>query len=204
MKIQVTRAPSTSTTPAPITPTEAPKPAAPAEKTVSAPAPAATAAGWTEVEEQTLWDMKQQSKSWKEIEEAIPGKERGVMKERYRTLSEAKQKEKGEGEKKVEEKKDKEEERKAGDGRNNAKEGEKGGKGEDDKSEGGKKSSMKERKEKKDDAVGAGGEIKKVGDRPVIYLDEGDQLDAGQACHSLHFFSFSFSFLLIEMVFTER
>ncbi|KAL9124149.1 MAG: hypothetical protein Q9217_006494 [Psora testacea] len=144
--------------PAPSPETEKPTPTSEIEK------PAA--AEWTEGQDAVLADMKQQGKSWKEIEEALPAKDRGALKERYRYLCAKKQKEDGVVAQK-------EHEAECNDGK---KAEDKKGKTEakaDDAKGTEKKSNLKESKGKEQEGV-----LKKIGDRPIIYMDSGDQLDA--------------------------
>ena len=83
---------------------------------------------------------------------------------------------------KADEKKDESSSEKGGKDGSGSQKGGKKGKGGDGKGDGkgddkavGKKSNLKQPSEKKDD-----GELKKLGDRPIIYMDTGDQLDADQ------------------------
>ncbi|KAL9104012.1 MAG: hypothetical protein Q9163_000990 [Psora crenata] len=150
-------APSAETAmPPPSTVTEGPVP------TPKTPVPAATpgtvepvTAEWTEVQDALLRDLKQQGKSWKEIEEALPGQGKVSLKERHRKLCAETQKEKADDLK--EEKKAVVQEQQIG-----------------------KRSNLKESKVKKDEVL-----LKKVGDRPIICVDSGDQLDAEQVRSSV-------------------
>ena len=188
---QVSRRSSTSITTAssPTSPSAALKPECPAEAEVPAvlPEPDKVAAPpeperpattpepekpalaqWTDVQDALLKDLKQQGKTWKQIEEAIPSKDRGTLKERYKLLCIEQQKENVESSQ--EEKKDENgEAEQAGDEKGKAEAKSDNAKG------AGKKSNLKESKGKPLE-----GSLKKVGDRPIIYLDFDDQLDAEQ------------------------
>ena len=169
----MTKAASISTTTAtaasPPSPKEAPKPPTPPEPEKP------IAPEWTEAQDAILIDMKQQGKTWKEIEAALPGKERDLLKERFRQLNAEKLKEKGEapkGEAPKEEEKKKDES--SNENESKDEKGKSEAKAEDAKVTE-KKSNLKESKGKKVDDV-----LKKIGDRPIIYIDSGDQLDAEQ------------------------
>ncbi|KAG8533488.1 uncharacterized protein KY384_002271 [Bacidia gigantensis] len=153
---------ASSSTPAP-TPaaTSDPPPAEPPPATPPTPeAPPTesateTAPGWTTAQDETIMRMKAAGKTWREIEGAVGKTDRNEVRQRYKDLMAQKHGSAGGGA--------------------TPKDEDEGGKGKGKQPE---KSAMKDPNKPKDGEVGEG--PASTGDRPVIFVDEGGELNTEQ------------------------
>ena len=179
-------APDTASTPAP-----AAEPAVPAPEVTPASDSAAkeTAPDWTFAMDFTLVGLKSQNKTWAEIGEAIPGKDKDALRARFKELQTAKVvAEEPKAESSAETKKDesKKEYTCKDCGKKNAEEKGKGKEKAQDKGKGKEKAEEKNLKSamKKPAGPSQAKEGKeKVGDRPIIYVTPNDALDTHSVSH---------------------